>query len=137
MDADANAPVFATGELDVAADPETVWEVMTDIGRWPAWNPDITAATVQGPVQPGTSFRWKSGPGTIRSNLAGGPASDRAVLDRQDDGDPSHPRLPAPPSDQQRTSIVAAGALQVTLAAAAFVNFVGPLAYLLFGRRRT
>ena len=69
MDADANAPVFATGELDVAADPETVWEVMTDIGRWPAWNPDITAATVQGPVQPGTSFRWKSGPGTIRSTL--------------------------------------------------------------------
>jgi Polyketide cyclase / dehydrase and lipid transport/Phospholipase_D-nuclease N-terminal len=234
VQADANAPVFATGELDVAADPETVWEVMADIGRWPAWNPDITAATVQGPVQPGTSFRWKSGPGTIRSTFQvvqrptelswtgktmGIPAIHVYRL-RASDQQPGHSvvrleeswdgplaRLLRRPftrtlqtaidtglarlkteaerrargdtsprpvqasgagerkrwselSSRQRTAIVAAGALQVTLAAAAlldlrrrpaeqvrgpkqlwaaaaFVNFVGPLAYFLFGRRRT
>ena len=69
MQADTNAPVFATGEVEVAADPDTVWAVMADIGRWPSWNPDIKAATVQGPVQPGSSFSWKAGPGTIRSTF--------------------------------------------------------------------
>jgi hypothetical protein len=49
--------------------PRRVWAVMADIGRWPSWNPDIQAATVQGPVQPGTTFSWKSGPGTIRSTF--------------------------------------------------------------------
>jgi Polyketide cyclase / dehydrase and lipid transport len=69
VQADANAPVFATGEIEMAADPETVWAVMADIGRWPDWNPDITEATVHGPVQTGTTFDWKSGPGTIRSTF--------------------------------------------------------------------
>jgi hypothetical protein len=69
VQADTNAPVFATGEVEVSADPETVWAVMADIARWPDWKPDITAATVQGPVRPGTSFSWKSGPGTIRSTF--------------------------------------------------------------------
>ena len=69
MQADTNAPVFATGEVEVAANLETVWAVMADIARWPDWNPDIKAATAKGPVQPGTSFSWRSGPGTFRSTL--------------------------------------------------------------------
>ncbi len=69
MQADDNAPVFATGEVEVVADPETVWEVMADISGWPTWNPDIRAASAHGPVQPGTRFSWKSGPGTIRSTF--------------------------------------------------------------------
>ena len=69
MQADENAPVFATGEVDVAADPETVWQVLADIQRWPSWNADITTATLHGPVGPGTRFTWKSGPGTIRSTF--------------------------------------------------------------------
>jgi hypothetical protein len=32
VQADTNAPVFATGEVEVAADPETVWAVMADTG---------------------------------------------------------------------------------------------------------
>lgn len=61
--------MFATGEVEVAADPETVWEVMADIGRWPSWNPDIKTTTVHGPMRPGTTFTWRSGPGTITSTL--------------------------------------------------------------------
>lgn len=67
--ADANAPVFATGEIEVAADPERVWEVMADIGRWRAGTPTSPRAPSHGPVRPGTSFSWKSGPGTIRSTF--------------------------------------------------------------------
>jgi hypothetical protein len=44
VQADANAPVFATGELEMAADPETVWEIMADIGRWPAMLTRVTVA---------------------------------------------------------------------------------------------
>jgi hypothetical protein len=233
VQADANAPVFATGEIEVAADPETVWEVMADIGRWPSWNPDITAATVHGPVRPGTSFSWKSGPGTIRSTfqvverptelswtgrtmgiraihvyrlgpsdqdpahtvvwleeswdgllarllrrpftrtlqtaIDTGLARLKAAAERQAKGDTTTRTEPAPDvgrrkrwselTTRQRSSIIAAGLLQLLLAAAALldlrrrpaeqirgskqlwaaatlVNFVGPLAYFLFGRRR-
>lgn len=69
MQADQKAPVYGTGEVEVAADPETVWSVLADIQGWPSWNPDITAVTVRGPVQPGTTFSWKSGPGTITSTF--------------------------------------------------------------------
>ncbi len=233
MEADTNAPVFATGEIEMAADPETVWKVMADIGRWPSWNPDITAATLQGPVQPGTSFSWRSGPGTIRSTLEvverptelswtgktmGIPAihvyrlrgSDqhpghtvvrleeswdgllarllrrpftrtlqtaidtglahlKTEAERQARGDPSPRPVQVSSTDKrkrwsdlstrQRRSILAAGLLQVLLAAAALldlrrrpsdqvrgpkqlwaaatlVNFIGPLAYFALGRRR-
>ena len=54
MEADRNAPVYGTGEVQVEADPETVWGVLADIRGWPTWNPDITGATLQGPVRPGT-----------------------------------------------------------------------------------
>jgi len=234
MQADANAPVFATGEVEMAADPETVWAVMADIGRWPDWNADISAATLHGPVRPGTSFSWKSGPGTIRSTFQvverptelswtgktmGIPAIHVYRL-RASDQRPGHTvvqteeswggllarllrrpftrtlqtaidtglaRLKAEaerrttggtpsPTDEpsgrkkrrrwselntrQRSSIIVAGVVQLLLAAAAlldlrrrpsdqvrgskklwagaaFVNFVGPLAYFMFGRRRT
>jgi hypothetical protein len=69
VQADRDAPVYGTGEIDIAADPETVWGVLADIGGWPSWNPDITGATLSGPVRPGTTFRWKAGPGTITSTF--------------------------------------------------------------------
>lgn len=42
---------------------------MTDFAGWPSWNPQITAITVEGALEPGTRFRWRSGPGTITSLL--------------------------------------------------------------------
>ena len=55
MQANRNAPVYGSGDIEIAAAPETVWEVLADIGGWPSWNPDITQATLAGPVRPGTS----------------------------------------------------------------------------------
>ena len=69
MQADRNAPVYGTGEVEIVADLDTVWGVLADIQGWPSWNPDITGATLGGPVQPGTTFSWKSGPGTITSTF--------------------------------------------------------------------
>lgn len=61
----------ARGGVMVAADPATLWSVMSDIDRWPSWSRDITAAKLEGALAPGTSFTWAAGPGTIRSTLIG------------------------------------------------------------------
>jgi hypothetical protein len=42
---------------------------MTDIERWPDWNPDVKSASLEGDLVVGTRFRWKAGPGTIASTL--------------------------------------------------------------------
>ena len=67
--ADLQGPVFGTAEIDVAAPVETVWRVLTDLERWPSWNPDVTSMSVNGPLANGTVFRWKAGTRTIVSTI--------------------------------------------------------------------
>ena len=69
MEINATAPAIARSEVEVAATVETVWRVLTEVANWPTWNPDVESATVQGPLSPGTKFRWKAGPGTIASTV--------------------------------------------------------------------
>jgi hypothetical protein len=66
---DQSAPAIASGETEVGAPAAVVWQVMTDIDGWPAWNPDVKSARLEGALAPGTAFRWKAGPGTIRSRI--------------------------------------------------------------------
>jgi len=63
------APVVASTEVEIDAPPEVVWDIMTAIDRWPEWNPDIKTAALQGGLQEGSTFRWKTGPGTVVSTL--------------------------------------------------------------------
>ncbi|WP_158502422.1 SRPBCC family protein [Vitiosangium sp. GDMCC 1.1324] len=58
MDIDRNAPVIVAEELQVLAPPARVWELLTDIDRWPDWNPDISTAVLDGAVAVGSTFRW-------------------------------------------------------------------------------
>jgi hypothetical protein len=60
MDINSKAPVLSKGEIEIAADPETVWKVLATIDRWPDWNPDIKSVSVDGSVAKGTKFRWKA-----------------------------------------------------------------------------
>jgi uncharacterized protein YndB with AHSA1/START domain len=64
-----NAPVVAASEIDIAAPPETVWDVLTDFERWPRWNPDVKSMSFSGTVGEGAVFRWRAGPGTISSRI--------------------------------------------------------------------
>ncbi len=64
-----DAPVSATAKLEVGAPLETVWGVLTAIDDWPSWNPDVKSSALDGPVAPGSTFRWKAGPGTISSTI--------------------------------------------------------------------
>jgi len=69
MEANYSAPVVASDQIDIDADPATVWGVISSIDTWPSWNPAIKTASLNGPLAEGTTFRWKAGPGTVTSTL--------------------------------------------------------------------
>lgn len=69
MEVNEQAPVHGSHEIEVHADPETVWEVIAGIDAWPTWNPAVQSVEIKGPLAEGTTFRWKAGPGTIVSTL--------------------------------------------------------------------
>jgi uncharacterized membrane protein len=63
------APVVGSCEIEIAAAPEVVWDVLTAIDRWPSWNPAVESVSVEGKIDEGSKFKWKAGPGTIRSTI--------------------------------------------------------------------
>ena len=65
----SDAPVKSKGEIEIAAAPEIVWDVLTRFEQWPQWNPDVKSMSFDGPMASGSEFRWRSGPGTIVSTL--------------------------------------------------------------------
>lgn len=69
MDADRNAPAFAEHETYVEAPPATVWALMSDIDGWSSWQSDIGTAKLNGPLAPGSPFKWKSGGTGVSSKL--------------------------------------------------------------------
>ena len=79
MDINQSAPVIAHEQLRIAADVQTVWDVLSDLEHWPSWNKAVSSVSVHGPVASGTSFDWKAGPGTIKSRIAEVDAPNRIV----------------------------------------------------------
>ena len=69
MDIDRGAPAIADGEIEISSPAGTVWTVLADLAAWPTWNRDVRSVTLEGPVEPGTVFRWKSGPASLVSTL--------------------------------------------------------------------
>ena len=63
------AQVSRSRSIEIEALPEVVWDVLTGFADWPRWNPEVKSMSFDGPVEPGSSFRWKAGPGTIVSTL--------------------------------------------------------------------
>jgi hypothetical protein len=65
----SEGPVRSGREIQISASPEVVWDVLTRFEQWPQWNPDVKSMSFDGPLVPGSEFRWKAGPGTIVSTL--------------------------------------------------------------------
>ena len=63
------APAQTRQTVEIAAPPETVWRLLSQVNQWAAWQPDITAPHLNGPFQAGTSFDWRSGGLRIHSTL--------------------------------------------------------------------
>jgi hypothetical protein len=69
MDIDRSAPVVAHARVQIAAEPELVWAILSDLEAWPRWRGAVKDLSLHGPVAPGTTFVWKAGPGRITSTL--------------------------------------------------------------------
>src|SRR3954466_8718064 len=102
MDINAAAPVITRDEIVIDAPIETIWNIQTDVAGWPAWQPDVDGAEVaEGPLPPGSVFRWQTAGLDITSTVEevdaphrivwGGPAQGIVAihvwtLEEQDDG---------------------------------------------------
>jgi uncharacterized protein YndB with AHSA1/START domain len=69
MDIRKNAPAVARARVQIAADPDTVWRLLSDLGGWPRWKSDVRSVSLRGPLAPGSMFVWKAGAGTLRPTL--------------------------------------------------------------------
>lgn len=69
MEINLNAPVIAQHQITINAASNTIWQILTDVNQWSAWNPNISEARLEGALKPGSTFRWKSGGTAILSTL--------------------------------------------------------------------
>jgi uncharacterized protein YndB with AHSA1/START domain len=65
---ESDAPVKASLEVTIQATPEKVWSILTD--HWPKWQTNITESHIEGPLQSGTEFTWRTGGTRIKSQIA-------------------------------------------------------------------
>ena len=64
-----NAPVYSRLTIEIYAPLPKVWDVLTTIEEWPAWQSDVKEARLNGPVEEGTAFVWKAGGLTFHSMI--------------------------------------------------------------------
>lgn len=55
-----DAPVLVRLEREVPAEPDDVWELWTDVQRWPLWHPGVDFAVLGGDPRPGTRLQWRA-----------------------------------------------------------------------------
>jgi uncharacterized protein YndB with AHSA1/START domain len=54
------AEAQASAQITIHAPAERVWRLLTEVDRWPDWNPAVASAAMHGPLRVGTVFVWKS-----------------------------------------------------------------------------
>ncbi len=69
IDINRTAPASAEASGHIAAPPQVVWDILTDLENWSQWNAEVTAMDFRGPLAVGSHFTWKGGGATIHSEL--------------------------------------------------------------------
>lgn len=69
MEINPQAPAIARHEIVIDASSETIWQILADINHWSTWYPNVSTSTLEGRLEPGSIFRWKSGGTAIVSTL--------------------------------------------------------------------
>ncbi|NHT18485.1 SRPBCC family protein [Cellulomonas sp. IC4_254] len=57
---DESATVVVRREIRIQAPVDLVWRLHTDVAGWPSWQRDVEAVEADGPLAPGSSFRWRT-----------------------------------------------------------------------------
>jgi uncharacterized protein YndB with AHSA1/START domain len=70
MNINTSAPIVASHDITIAADVQTVWDVLTTTDRWPEWTAEIPRASLTGPLAVGAVFRWETA-GLVISSAIG------------------------------------------------------------------
>lgn len=60
MSIDAGAPVITRDRILVNAPVARVWKVQTDVQAWPRWQSNVEQVQAEGPIIPGSVFRWRT-----------------------------------------------------------------------------
>ncbi|MCU4653151.1 SRPBCC family protein [Roseibacterium sp. SDUM158016] len=66
---DTSAPAYARRSRVMPAPRDLVWSILTDLSHWSDWNAGVRNMRLDGPVAPGTGFRWNGGGLPIRSRI--------------------------------------------------------------------
>jgi uncharacterized protein YndB with AHSA1/START domain len=67
--ATTTAAASSQARIEIAAPPDRVWELLSNIERWPTWNSLVEKAELNGPLHPGSVFKWKSKGFALTSTL--------------------------------------------------------------------
>jgi short-subunit dehydrogenase/uncharacterized protein YndB with AHSA1/START domain len=67
----ARPPIVVRNEIVIPAPAERVWDLLSDVGRWPSWYRACRWVRVEAKNSAGraTSFRWKAHPVKLRSTV--------------------------------------------------------------------
>jgi uncharacterized protein YndB with AHSA1/START domain len=69
MEVNRQAPGVARDEVFVEASPQRVWALQTDMNSWPSWRSDVSRAELDGDLEVGSVFRWRSGGFGVASTI--------------------------------------------------------------------
>jgi len=64
-----DAPVKTLQSIRIHASSQKVYAVFTNVQKWPEWQKEITAAKLNGPLQPGSFIEWSTAGMNIKSTL--------------------------------------------------------------------
>ncbi len=59
-DIDRSAPVISRHERRIGASVATLWQLHTEIGKWPEWNKDVSQSWLDGTFRIGATFQWQT-----------------------------------------------------------------------------
>jgi hypothetical protein len=65
----AHSAASSEAQIHITASAERVWDLLSNIDRWPMWNSLVQSATLTGPLQAGSVFKWKSKGLSVTSTL--------------------------------------------------------------------
>ena len=69
IDTDSTAKCFASSEILVNSSKQHVFEILSNIKKWPEWQSSVIKAEIEGNPEIDKKFKWKAGGLNIRSKL--------------------------------------------------------------------